>query len=490
MANGSNFKFDIPIPILIIAFFVNFPIGVILTVLKIISAVMNSPGNSNTSNTGTKYYNPSQNGTAGYTYNGRTYTSNSQQAQYNQWQNGQSKTTYGYNPTRTAQMNNNSFTNTQSSSTDNTTFGKVRESSYTGSAAKYYEQQQAQQKAQQKKSEEKKESKPKARKASKAYTVTTVLGIISTVISAFSLFGVRSLTNFLTFSLPAMLVSAGLFVGANFIKKRDVRYERIKAIIGNRDSINLYKLAAASDVTLKQVKKDVQKMIDKGIFGETAYIDLGTNNFMRSPSAVPDDPAQIDYDKIYGIHKKDKTSSQSSPEKSEKEYFDSIISEIRRLNDEIKDREVSDRIDKIEQSTSKIFDYVTDHPNALPKIRTFLNYYLPTTLKLLESYSTIEKAGVAGDNMQKSKENIEQILDMLVYGFDQQLDQLFKNQSMDISSDISVLEAMMKKDGLSSDKTSDIASMLENYSDEISDEISDEGSGGTAAATMPADEQK
>ena len=92
--------------------------------------------------------------------------------------------------------------------------------------------------------------------------------------------------------------------------------------------------------------------------------------------------------------------------------------------------------------------------------------------------------------MQKSKENIEQILDMLVYGFDQQLDQLFKNQSMDISSDISVLEAMMKKDGLSSDKTSDIASMLENYSDEISDEISDEGSGGTAAATMPADEQK
>ena len=77
-----------------------------------------------------------------------------------------------------------------------------------------------------------------------------------------------------------------------------------------------------------------------------------------------------------------------------------------------------------------------------------MNYYLPTTLKLLESYAKIEHVGVAGENMQKSKEDIEKILDMLVYGFVQQVDQLYASEYVDISSDIDVLETMMKKDGL------------------------------------------
>ena len=78
---------------------------------------------------------------------------------------------------------------------------------------------------------------------------------------------------------------------------------------------------------------------------------------------------------------------------------------------------------------------------------------------------------VAGENMKRSKENIEKTLDMLVIGFEGQIDQLFKNESIDISSDISVLEAMMQKDGIGG-KNHDISSMLAEYTDEISDDIS------------------
>ena len=112
----------------------------------------------------------------------------------------------------------------------------------------------------------------------------------------------------------------------------------------------------------------------------------------------------------------------------------------------------------------------------MPQIRSFMNYYLPTTLKLLSSYSKIEQVGVAGENMKKSKENIERILDMLVVGFEQQVDKLFGNESMDISSEIAVLETMMKQDGLDGKNDFDLG-----YDPGYSDDLS----GGAAAQSQP-----
>ena len=232
-------------------------------------------------------------------------------------------------------------------------------------------------------------------------------------------------------------------------------------------------------------------MIDKGVFGDNAYIDLGTNNFMRHPDASPDDPEGFDYRTVYGdVFAKKKAAegegaAETPEDDSDEARFAKILAEIRRLNDEIEDGPVSDRIDKIEEHTRHIFDYVTEHPEAMPQIRTFMNYYLPTTLKLLESYSRIERVGVAGENMKKSKENIESILDLLVVGFEQQIDQLFRNESIDITADIGVLETMMAKDGLSGKNDFDIASFVDGYSDEITDEISDELGGGAAAQKAP-----
>ncbi len=320
----------------------------------------------------------------------------------------------------------------------------------------------------------------------------------------------ESLSLMLIFGLIGIV---GL-MGADSIKKRETRLQRIRAIIGNKKSVNLTKLATASKVDIKRIRKDVQRMIDKGEFGDAAYIDLGTNNFMRDPDAEPDSPEQFDYKTVYGDLFKDgkekKSDSANADEKdekkektSDKDNFDSIISEIRRLNDEIEDAAVSDRIYKIEGHTKNIFNYVTEHPEAMPQIRTFMNYYLPTTLKLLESYSRIERMGVAGENMQKSKDNIEKTLDLLVVGFEQQIDKLFKNEFIDISSDIGVLEQMMQKDGLSGKSDFDIDAYMEkmrreneaeakakaqtqSYTDGYSDTVSDEiGGFGGAAAQFP-----
>jgi uncharacterized protein YqfA (UPF0365 family) len=76
-------------------------------------------------------------------------------------------------------------------------------------------------------------------------------------------------------------------------------------------------------------------------------------------------------------------------------------------------------------------------------------------------------------NMRDAKDNIEKILDMLVVGFEGQMDQLFKSESLDITSDIEVLEQMMNKDGLTG---KDDFRIREEYTDEISDDLEEGGS--------------
>jgi hypothetical protein len=258
--------------------------------------------------------------------------------------------------------------------------------------------------------------------------------------------------------VPYMTISGICYLFSLFFKNKDGRLNRIRALIGDRDSIRLSKIAAISRQSLKKVRRDVQFLIDKGEYGDEAYIDLGTDCFMRSMSAEMDmsentDPRFDGVENPFGSEKEKKEDSTSVPDhEDENSQFRTIILEIRRLNDEIHDFAVSERIYRIEEYTQFIFDYVTDHPEAMPKIRTFMNYYLPTTLKLLESYSRIEKMGAAGENMQSSKKKIEDILDILVEGYKQQMDHLFQNESMDISSEIKVLETMMQKDGLSGGK--------------------------------------
>ena len=341
-----------------------------------------------------------------------------------------------------------------------------------------------------------------------AAVITLIIAAVSVIANVGSIFTRQFIENFFTLSVPTFLASGVLFLISKLFHSRDSRRARIRAIIGERESINLDKLSSASGSNVNKIKKELQKMIDKGEFGDSAYIDVGTNNFMRTPFAKPDEPAGFDYRNAYGdVLKKNKRSAKKTDDKnkenessldneknakvtSDEDNFTTIINEIRHLNDEIKDEEVSDRIYEIEEHTVNIFDYVTDHPEAMPQIRTFMNYYLPTTLKLLESYRRIERVGIAGENMKKSKENIENILDLLVVGFKQQVDQLFKNEFIDISSDISVLEKMMQKDGLSGKSDFEIKNYSETYpktkNDSHEEALSEtHGNTGTISAETP-----
>ena len=128
---------------------------------------------------------------------------------------------------------------------------------------------------------------------------------------------------------------------------------------------------------------------------------------------------------------------------------DRAISELRRLNDAIPDEKISAQIDHLEEATGKIIDHVIDNPAKKPQISRFLDYFLPTTIKLLNAYDRMDSTGISGSNIDATKQKVEKMLDTLCTAFDKQLDALFGDDALDISTDITVMENLLAQEGLS-----------------------------------------
>lgn len=168
-------------------------------------------------------------------------------------------------------------------------------------------------------------------------------------------------------------------------------------------------------------------------------------------------------DKVYqtpGAPKEEAKKPEAKPKKEEdpkvaalRKEKDRAVSELRRLNDAIPDEKISAQIDHLEEVTGKIIDHVIAQPEKQPQISRFLDYFLPTTIKLLNAYDRMDSAGVSGSNINATKQKVEQMLDTLCAAFDKQLDALFGDEALDISTDITVMENLLAQEGLSSGPT-------------------------------------
>lgn len=127
------------------------------------------------------------------------------------------------------------------------------------------------------------------------------------------------------------------------------------------------------------------------------------------------------------------------------------LKHIRSINDAIANPELSQKIERIEELTAKIFQLLEERPEKAGQLRSFMNYYLPQTLKILENYSKLEAQGIEGENIAEAKQKIEAMMDKVVDGYETQLDKLFADDVLDISADLKVMESMLEKDGLTVD---------------------------------------
>lgn len=215
-----------------------------------------------------------------------------------------------------------------------------------------------------------------------------------------------------------------------FRRRRARTFRKYLALIGKRDTVSISTLAKATGKNYKKVCDDLQEMLDCGAL-PMGYLNLATDELVLTSQGIADEPED-----------------EAEPEESPKDDND-ILSEIRSVNNSIADPDMSAKIDRIGEITGKILDYQRSHPSKANQLRSFLSYYLPTTLKILRAYAQLEEQGIEGENISAAKKRIEDMMDQVVSGFEKQLDKLFQDDAMDITSDVEVLENMLKKDGLS-----------------------------------------
>ena len=263
----------------------------------------------------------------------------------------------------------------------------------------------------------------------------------------------------LFYPLGMMAGGASLLLGSGAMKRRQRRFATYLRTAGKKPAVPLDYLARATDVSRRRVEKDVDLMLEKGLWGDKAYVDMGSGMLFRSQAA-----ATAYFDKT---RQPQQTPEPAVPPQASEGYA-GTLRQIRELNDRIADEALSAKIDRIEQVSGRIFKAIEDTPAKKNAAGTFLNYYLPTTLKLLENYAAFEEAGVSGENLSQAKSRIEATMDSIVAGFEHQLDELYRTDAMDIDSDIRVMETMLRRD--------------------TSSAADDFGLGGTAAQHQPEEE--
>lgn len=243
-------------------------------------------------------------------------------------------------------------------------------------------------------------------------------------------------------SALAMLVGGGAMLGSGLAMNRSMkRYAQYLAVMGDRPAMSVEELARVTGFSQRRVTKDLQAMISKGFFGGKAYLNRELGYFFRSSQADED-----------WQRRQEEAEEAAAPPKEAEEGYSGILRNIRRANDRIADPVLSAKIDRLEEVTSKIFQAVEADPKKRSSIDTFLNYYLPTTQKLLDSYAEFEATGVEGANLGQAKDRIEKTMDSIVAGFEHQLDELYKMDAMNVDSDIRVMETMLRRDTASAEK--------------------------------------
>ena len=246
-------------------------------------------------------------------------------------------------------------------------------------------------------------------------------------------------------SMPMLMSLTGgigcLFGGWHIRTSRRMR-RKIDKIVGDAKYMYIQDIADALPCSYDKCCKHLENCIDEGLFGPDAYLDMRCKCLVVSQRPPEPTPAPA-------------SKPEKQPEKQtdmpERDQYKKILDELRRVNDAIPDEEMSDKISRLEAVSAKIFEQAKSDPDKLPQMRKFMDYYLPTSLKLLNTYAELDNQGVEGENISESKRRIEQTMDTLVKAFENQLDRLFASDALDVSTDIDVMQNMLRADGLTDD---------------------------------------
>ena len=247
--------------------------------------------------------------------------------------------------------------------------------------------------------------------------------------------------------MPVLLgatTGIGCLFGAQHIRTSRRMRRKIENIVGDSQYMYIQDIADAIPCSYDKCCKYLENCIDEGLLGPDAYLDMHRKCLVVTGKAPEPEPKKPRKPKA---EKAEKPAAMPQQDKYQK-----LLDELHRVNDAIPDEEMTDKISRLEAVAAKIFEQARTDPDKLPQMRKFMDYYLPTSLKLLNTYAELDRQGIEGENITESKRRIEQTMDTLVDAFENQLDRLFASDALDVSTDIDVMQNMLRADGLTEDE--------------------------------------
>ena len=290
-----------------------------------------------------------------------------------------------------------------------------------------------------------------------ALAAITGMGFVSIgILSAVTGFvGFKFLSIFLL-----VLTVAFLLLGRSGRKagEKSNRGQQYLRIMNNRSVVKLDELAAATGRTVDYVRKDIKSMIQDGMFGGNIMMDDAETCIMAGPETYAQYRSTM---QAYEERKQEEAESRERRRAAEKDMAsysketreilkegEEFIAHIHTVNEAVADEEFTEKLSKMEQTVTRIFEQVAKDPESAPDLHRLMTYYLPITKKLVDAYRDLYAQGATGANVQRTKKEIVESLDTVNGAFEVLLDSFFEDQAWDISTDISTLKTMMARDGL------------------------------------------
>lgn len=243
------------------------------------------------------------------------------------------------------------------------------------------------------------------------------------------------------------------------------RAERYVQVMQGKAYMNLSELAPLTNKSEAYVRKDVKKMIQLGIFTEghldkqEACLILGDvayREYMRLEKTRKELLAEAEE------QKRIEQAAQAEAEKAAKgaetvenaelrsmiQEGNECITQLQNLNDAIAGEVISAKLFRLENLLKEIFEQLKEHPEQMSEMHKFMDYYLPTTLKLVTAYEEFDRVSVPGEDILSAKAEIEKTLDTINMAFAELLNKLFRDRAFDASTDAQVLKTMLVQEGL------------------------------------------
>lgn len=302
-------------------------------------------------------------------------------------------------------------------------------------------------------------------------TVFGMIGMSSFGIAIFVLSIIGFVTNNFTILGSIALGLSPLFLGSilmavkgSKIRKRLKRFGRYLSYMRGRNYCSIQGLSSHLGLSEKFIVKDLRTMILIGMFPQ-GHIDEQKTSFMLTNEVYDEYLRMQNYMRTQNLENQQKQNEEQKEKQKEEQSFNhsdsanseftktiemgrSYIRKIKEANDAIPGEEISNKLYHLETVTDKIFIYIESHQDQYSEIQKFMEYYLPTTLKLLNAYIEFDNQPVQGENISTAKKEIEETLDTINLAFEKLLDSLFEAAAMDISTDITVLETLLAQEGL------------------------------------------